>query len=718
MAQRLTLAARRRLPMVRQTEAAECGLACLAMIASYHGHRIDLNTLRRRHPVSLKGVTLRGLMQVASQLDLAGRPLRFDLEHLAQLRLPAVVHWDMNHFVVLKAASMRGVVVHDPGFGIRSMSLGEASKHLTGIALELSPTAGFIPKDEAARLPFSIFWSELAGSTPALLQILALSLILELFIICSPFYLQLTVDDVIARGDVDLLPVLALGFGILTAIKVAAGAIRSLVILAMQNLLHFQIGARLFHHLVRLPLAFFEKRHIGDILSRFSSIEPIRNLMAEGMIAATVDGMMALATLVMICIYSLQLAVVVLIAFVAYAAVRLGLYRMFRLRSEAAIETKALENSMFVETVRAVQSLKLFNRETEREGQWLNRYADTVSANVRLGRARVAFTTLNEAIFGIENIVTVYLAARLALASDLTVGMVFAFMSYKQQFTDKAALLVEKAIEFRILDLHLQRLADIALSPPEPGHDRSLGYARPIRGRIELRNLFFRYAETEPFVLEDISFTVEPGSFVTIMGPSGGGKTTLVKIMLGLLQPDSGEVLIDGVPLATVGARAYREQIAAVMQDDQLLSGSIADNISFFDSSFDEQWMLHCARLAAVHDEIMLMPMTYNSLVGDMGSSLSGGQKQRVLLARALYRRPKILFLDEGTAHLDVANERHIHQSLKQLEMTRISVAHRPDISAGADRILWIGKPGTPEHGVWMTPSPKSTAEVADLTSS
>jgi ATP-binding cassette subfamily B protein RaxB len=715
MAQLLTLAARRSLPMIRQTEAAECGLACLAMIAGYHGHRIDLDTLRRRHPVSLKGVTLRGLMLVASQLDLAGRPLRFELEHLSQLQLPAIVHWDMNHFVVLSTASARGVVVHDPSFGIRSISLGEASKHLTGVALELSPTAGFVPKNEAARLPFAIFWSELGGTTPALLQILALSLILELFVICSPFYLQLTVDDVIARGDVDLLPVLALGFGLLTAIKVGAGAIRSLVILAMQNMLHFQIGARLFHHLVRLPLAFFEKRHIGDILSRFTSIEPIRNLMAEGMIAATVDGLMAIATLTMICVYSTELAGVVLVAFLGYAAVRLGLYRMFRLRSEAAIETKALENSMFVETVRAVQSLKLFNRETEREGQWLNRYADTVSANVRLGRAKVTFTTLNEAIFGIENIITIYLAARLALANDLTVGMVFAFMSYKQHFTDKAVLLVEKALEFRILDLHLQRLADIALSPPEPGHDRSLGYARPIRGQIELRNLFFRYAETEPFVLEDISFTVQPGSFVTVMGPSGGGKTTLVKIMLGLLQPTGGEVLIDGVPLATVGARAYREQIAAVMQDDQLLSGSIADNICFFDPGFNEQWMIQCAQLAAVHDEIMRMPMTYNSLVGDMGSSLSGGQKQRVLLARALYRRPRILFLDEGTAHLDVTNERHIHRSLQQLDMTRISVAHRPDIAAGADRILWIGKPGTVEHGVWRTPFAAGTeAVVAD----
>jgi len=716
MTPRHMLAGGRRLPVIRQTEAAECGLACLAMIASYHGHRIDLNTLRRRHPVSLKGVTLRGLMQVASQLDLAGRPLRFELEHLAQLRLPAIVHWDMNHFVVLRAVSKRGVVIHDPGSGERSMSLGEASKHLTGIALELSPTTGFTPQRETVRLPFSMFWSELRGSTRALLQILALSLVLELFIVCSPLYLQLTVDEVIARGDVDLLLVLALGFGLLTAIKVAAGAIRSLVILAMQNLLHFQIGARLFHHLLRLPLAYFEKRHIGDVLSRFTSIEPLRNLMAEGMIAAAVDGVMALATLTMICLYSLQLAGVVFVALIAYACLRLGLYRMFRQRNEAAIETKALENSMFVETVRAVQSLKLFNREIEREGQWLNRYADTVSANIRLGRARIAFTTLNESIFGLEHIVTIYLATKLALSNELTVGMIFAFMSYKQQFTEKAVLLVEKALDFRILDLHLERLGDIALSTPERGHDQGLGYARPIRGRIELRHLCFRYAETEPFVLEDINFTVEAGSFVTIMGPSGGGKTTLVKIMLGLLEPTSGEVLIDGISLAAIGPRQYREQIAAVMQEDQLLAGSIADNICFFDPGFDERWMIRCAQLAAIHDEIMQMPMTYNSLVGDMGSSLSGGQKQRVLLARALYRRPRVLFLDEGTAHLDVDNEKLIHHSLRGLDMTRVSVAHRPDMSVGTDRVLWIGKAGCPEHGVWMPArsNPRTPAATLD----
>jgi ATP-binding cassette, subfamily B, bacterial CvaB/MchF/RaxB len=693
----LNIGSRHRLPTIQQTEAAECGLACLAMISSYHGHRIDLNTLRRRHPVSLKGVTLRALIQVASQMHLACRPLRFELGQLTQLHLPAIVHWDMNHFVVLKSVTRKGIVVHDPASGEKFFPIAEASKHLTGIALELSPSEGFLPKDERARLPFLAFWSQLRGSTHALVQILILSAILEAFVIVSPFYLQLTVDEVIAKGDADLLTVLALGFGLLTAIRVASSAIRSLILLIVQNVLHYQIGARLFHHLVRLPIAYFEKRHIGDILSRFTSIEPIRSALAEGMIAATIDGVMAVATLVMIFVYSTQLALVVLTAFAFYTILRLGLYRLLRDRSLAVIEAKAYENSTFIETLRAIQSLKIFNRESDRETQWLNRYADVVSANVRLGRTKIAFATINDALFGLESVIAIYLAARLALSNSLTIGMIFAFMSYKQHFTDKAVQLVEKTLDFRILELHLERLADIALSPLDRGHDQLLTYTRQIQGRIELRNVSFRYAESEPFVLDDVSLVIEPGEFVTIMGPSGGGKTTLIKVMLGLLEPTEGEVLIDGTPLSTIGPRAYREYIGAVMQDDQLLSGSIADNICFFDPSFDQERMIQCANLAGIHEEIMAMPMTYNSLIGDMGSSLSGGQKQRVMLARALYRRPRILFLDEGTAHLDVAAEKHINESLKRLQMTRISVAHRPEISSGADRILGIAKTLVPD---------------------
>ncbi len=553
MAGLLNFAGRAHLPVIRQTEAAECGLACLAMVSSYYGHRIDLNTLRRRHPVSLKGVTLQGLMQVASEMRFACRPLRFELGHLRQLRLPNIVHWDMNHFVVLKAITRRGIGVHDPASGERSFPTAEASKHLTGVALELSPSEGFLSKDERARLPFSTFWAELSDSKHAFAQILCLSLILEVFVVASPFYLQLTVDEVIARGDVDFLVVLAVGFGILTTIKVSSTAIRSLVILIVQNALHFNIGARLFHHLVRLPIAYFEKRHIGDIVSRFTSIEPIRSTLAEGMIAAAIDGVMAIATLAMIFVYSVKLAVIVLVAFASYALVRLGLYRMFRERSLAVIDAKAQENSTFIETLRAIQSLKLFNRESDRETTWLNRYADVVNANVRLGRTKVAFTTINDSVFGLENIVTIYIAATLALSNSMTIGMIFAFVSYKQQFTDKAVQLIEKALDLRIIELHLERLADIALHPLERGQDQILSYTRPIRGGIDLRNVSYRYADTEPLVLEDISVVIEPGEFITIMGPSSGGKTTLVKIMVGLLEPTQGEVLIDGVPLPAIG---------------------------------------------------------------------------------------------------------------------------------------------------------------------
>jgi ATP-binding cassette, subfamily B, bacterial CvaB/MchF/RaxB len=308
----LSFSSRHRLPLIQQTEAAECGLACLAMIASYYGHRIDLNTLRRRYPVSLKGVTLRALIQVASQMQLASRPIRFDLQDLRLIRLPAILHWDMNHFVVLKSVARKGIILHDPASGEKLLPIRQASKHITGVALELSPADDFVRIDERTRLPFSVFWAQLRGSGHALVQIFVLSVVLQLLVLAGPFYMQLTVDEVIARSDVDLLVVLALGFALLALIKVTATTIRSLILLLVQNVLHFELGARLFRHLIRLPISYFEKRHIGDILSRFTSLQPIRSLLAEGLIAAILDGLMAVLTLLMIFVYSIQLALVVL----------------------------------------------------------------------------------------------------------------------------------------------------------------------------------------------------------------------------------------------------------------------------------------------------------------------------------------------------------------------------------------------------------------------
>ncbi|HET6609678.1 MAG TPA: peptidase domain-containing ABC transporter [Rhodopila sp.] len=683
---------RSRLPIILQTEAAECGLACLAMIASFHGHRIDLNTLRRRHPISLKGVTLRGLIHVARQMNLASRPLRYELHDIRMLSLPAIVHWDLNHFVVLKSVNSRGITVHDPAIGVKTYKLAEASKHLTGVALELSPTEAFVPgTEERSRLPFRAFWMHMVGLGGPLVQIFALSVILELLVIAAPYYLRLTIDEVISRGDTSLMTTLALGFGLLAAINVGTFALRSHIALVVQNAVHFHMGVRLFHHLLRLPLGFFQKRHIGDVLSRFQSIEPIRTVLADGLVLAAIDGIMTVATFSMIVLISGRLALVVVVALLLYLVVRIATYRHFRDLNEAYIRAAAQENTNFIESARAIQSIKLFNREDDRESLWFNLHADTVNAGIRKGRALIHFNTVNKFIFGAENILTIYLAANLALANEMSIGTIFAFIAYKMSFTDKAVQLVEKALDFRLLDLHLERIADIALTPAEAGQDEPIMPAGPIRGEVELRNVSYRYAETEAYVLENVSLKIRAGAFVTVMGPSGGGKTTMLKIMLGLIEPTSGEVLIDGIPLRSFGVRAYREQVAAVMQEDQLLSGSIAENISFYDPQFDHDRMVACARTAGVADEIMAMPMGYNSLIGDMGSSLSGGQKQRVLLARALYRRPRILFLDEGTAHLDVAKEIEINERLRDLDITRISVAHRPEMMSGADAIVQIG---------------------------
>ena len=696
-----------RVPVILQTEATECGLACLAMIAGYHGHRIDLGALRRQHPVSLKGVTLKGLIKVAKDLHFSCRALRLDLEHLCQLQLPAIVHWDMDHFVVLRTVTRSHLVLHDPAYGVKRISISEAGKHLTGIALELFPVEGFSKIDARDRLKFSTLWPHMRGTLPALFQVFVLSLVLELLVLASPFYLQLAIDEVVARGDADLLSVLACGFGLVAGLVVTATAIRSLILLILQNALHLQMGARLFRHLIRLPISYFEKRHIGDVLSRFISIDPIQNVLAEGVVVGLIDGIMAAVTLTMMFVYSKQLAAVVLVTFCLYVLLRLALYRMLRNRALDEIRATAKSESNLIETLRAIQSIKIFNRESVRESQWLNRYADVVSANVRLGRARVTFRTLNDLLFGFENVVVVYLAARLALDNVLTIGMIFAFMAYKLQFVDKSVQLVEKGIDLRLLELHLERLSDIALTPIEAGQEKALTYVRPIRGKVELKDVSFRYASTEPFVFEKLNLTVEAGESVTIVGPSGRGKTTLVKIMLGLLEPTSGEVLIDGIPLSGMGIKAYREQISAVMQEDELLSGTIADNICFFDSGFDQQKMFQCAQLAGIHDDLMAMPMTYNSLVGDMGSCLSSGQKQRVLLARALYRQPKILFVDEGTAHVDVEMESHIYENLGSLDLTLICIAHRPGVLAYSDKVFsldrgnvsMISGPTTPNSG-------------------
>jgi ATP-binding cassette subfamily B protein RaxB len=686
----------RRTPIILQTEVAECGLACLAMVAGRHGHRVDLPTLRSRHVVSLKGSTLTDLMRVAGAMDLAPRPLRLDMQHLRELQLPCVLHWDFNHFVVLVRVRADGVVLHDPALGRRDLPLAEFSKHFTGVALELRPTPAFAPRVERHRVPLGSWLGGTPGLARSLAQVLALALALQVFAVVAPFHMQWIVDHALVARDRDLVAVLGIGFMLLALVNTGVTALRAWLLVVLGTTLNLQLATRLFRHLIRLPMAWFDKRHVGDVLSKFSALDTIQRTLTAGFLEALIDGVMTLVTLAMMLLYSPRLTAVALVAAGLYAGLRFGLYRPLRLATEEQIVLGARQHSHFLESVRGMQCLKLFAKEEQRAAAWQNLAVDEYNAGIRVKRLGLLYQALNGLLFGLENAVTLWIGGLLVLdtaqSGGFSAGMLLAFVAYKAQFVQRIAALIENGLQLRMLGLHAERVGDIVTSAPEAADDGcGAASAEPLAGSLTLRGVAFRYGAADPLVLQGLDLTVEAGESIAIVGPSGCGKTTLMKLMLGLLEPTAGSIEVGGHALSQIGLRRYRESVASVMQDDQLFAGSIADNIAFLEAQADGAWIEACARMASVHDDIAAMPMQYSTLVGDMGTVLSGGQKQRILLARALYRRPRMLFLDEATSHLDVARERAVNEAVRKLALTRIIVAHRPETIASADRVVVLG---------------------------
>jgi len=676
----------KRLPMFLQTEAAECGLAAIGMVACFHGHRVDLAALRRRFTVSLKGSTLAFLMQVAGRLNLAPRALRLELDELIQLRAPCILHWDLNHFVVLKAVDARGAIVHDPAFGVRRLTHAQLSKHFTGIALELTPTAEFKALDDRRRIRLRDLLGPVTGLHRSLAQVFVMALALQAIAIVTPFYMQWAVDGAVVSADRDLLTVLGLGFLLLTIVQVILTAARSWVVLYLSTTLNLQWLANVFSHLLGLPVSYFEKRHLGDVVSRFGAVTTIQRTLTSSFVEALIDGVMAIATLAMMFVYSAMLSAVAIVAVLSYGVLRWVFYDPLKRATEEQIVHTAKQQSHFLETVRGVQSIKLFGRQEERRSRWLNLVVDAVNQDLVTQKLGLGFRSANGLVFGVERISIVWLGALLVLDSAFSIGMLFAFMSYKDQFSARVAGLIDKMIDLRMLNLQGERLADIVLTPPEQAAQDAA--AQAMDASLEVRELSFRYSDMEPFVLLNCSFSVAPGESVAVVGASGGGKTTLVKLMLGLLAPTDGKIFAGGLDIQKLGIDRYRKLVGTVMQDDQLFAGSIADNICFFDPSPDQSAVEHFARMAAVHDDIAAMPMGYNTLIGDMGAALSGGQKQRILLARALYKRPRLLFLDEATSALDVPKEKAVNDAIRSLKLTRIIIAHRPETIASAERVI------------------------------
>jgi ATP-binding cassette, subfamily B, bacterial CvaB/MchF/RaxB len=680
-----------KLPTILQTEAAECGLACLAMVLGYHGHSIDLASLRNKLAVSLKGMNLAQLIEAATVFQLSGRPLRLELNELKELQTPCVLHWDMNHFVVLKSVRGNTLTIHDPAQGVRKLNIKDASRHFTGVALELATMPDFEAKKEKQTIKLGELFGRVMGLAQQLGMIFIISVAIELCGLISPLYVQFTVDHALLSGDKDLITLLAMAFLLLGLIQIGVQTLRSWIVLTMSTNISIQWSVNVFAHLIRLPQAYFEKRHLGDIVSRFGSIASIQHTLTTSFIEAVLDGIMACITLAMMLTYSPQLTMLSIAVLVLYGVLRITAYGPLRRATEEQIVLGAKQQSVFLESARGIQAIKLFGREGQRQVMWHNRLIETTNRVLKTEQFMIGYKLAFGLLMALETVASMWIGSQLVLANVFSVGMLFAFLAYKSVFAARVGSLVNKAFELKMLGLQAERLADIVLTKRETT-EQSKPIDKLTDNAVEIKNLSFRYSDVDPYVIKNLTVRIAGGQSTAIIGPSGCGKTTLAKLVLGLLKPEDGEVCVQGTAIEKLGLGNYRQRVNAVMQDDQLFAGSLAENISFFDEKIDQDKVERVAKLAFVHEEILKMAMGYNTLVGDMGTALSGGQKQRVLLARALYRDPEILVLDEATSHLDIELEKAVNNAIKTLPCTRIVIAHRPETIASCDHVVDLSK--------------------------
>ncbi|WGE32276.1 peptidase domain-containing ABC transporter [Actinobacillus genomosp. 2] len=680
----------RKVPITLQTETAECGLACLSMILGYYNRsNTHLFNLRRQYGVSSRGVNLQNLIDISRHLGFITRPLSLELEEVNQLRLPCILHWDFNHFVVLTKVTDKSFIIHDPAFGRKKLSKEQFSNHFTGIALEIWTEVKFDRQKNTNEISFYETLKHIVGIKGALIKIFSLSALIELIGLLMPIGTQLVMDHVIQAKDQSLLLVICIGLCLFTFFSSAVSMFRAWISLKMSYLINFQWTSSFFSHLLKLPLVFFEKRQVGDIHSRFDSLSIIQKTLTSSIVATIIDSIMAICLVVMMILYGGWLFGVVLGFSVVYLTLRMITYWTYRQISEEKIIKAAKSHSHFMETLYGITTLKSLDLLQKREEQWMSLNADSFNTGIRITKLDMLFGGIHTFISTLEQISILWIGANLVIENIMTLGMFVAFNAYRGSFSARIANLINIFFSLKILSLHRERVADIALNEVEEESKKPFDITAN-DASISVKDLCFQYDQFSQPILTDIQLDIKSGESVAISAASGFGKTTLLKLMTGLLKPSSGTIYFNNVDIYQFGLSNYRKQIACVLQDDKFFSGSILDNIVSFEENYDREFAIECAKLANIHQEIMAMPMNYETLLGKFGQNLSGGQKQRLFIARALYKRPKILFMDEATSHLDEENEKVINQAISNLNITRVIIAHRKSTLESTNRIIYL----------------------------
>lgn len=688
----LSLFGSRRVPFIAASELNECGLACLASISEYFRGELGLAEIRQLASHSGRGETLLDLRNLAERMGLSTRGVRLGLGALSSLPKPAILHWDMNHFVVLERVTRSGIVIMDPTAGRTAIAWKDVNKSFTGVALETKTSADW---KKRSGQPRKVSVLGLIGPVsqwrPDILSIIALSLLLELLVLIVPMQMRMSIDNALQGMDGRLVWVLGIGFAIVVLIQSAVSVVRAWTIAVFTRRVGYELKDRFVRALHRKSARFFLKHHSGDILSRSRSVDMIQTLLTAQLLQALLDALMSVAIVVV------MFAAVPLLALIAVSFGGLNMAVTGSLRhasievARRSLRVAAKTDSFFLENARAGRAIKLFGKENVRTSVWRNKFVELTNLSLADSKLMMFSGQAAQLTSGLANVVLISTGTYLVLGGSITLGTMLMIFVFQTFFVERLNSCVNYMMELRRVQTHAERIDEIVSDEQGVGKDdehRRFVVPADEGVRIEVKDVWFRYGNDSPWILKGASLTIEAGESVAITGASGSGKTTLMNIMLGLLEPSMGEVLINGRNLRTISSIDYAKVIGVVMQDDIMFQGTVADNISFFDAPMDMARVVKAAEKANIATEVRAMPMQYYSLLAEAAQDISGGQKQRLFIARAIYHEPKVLFLDEATSHLDSLSEGMVSQAVKAMDMTRVLIAHRRETIATADRVL------------------------------
>jgi ATP-binding cassette, subfamily B, bacterial len=695
---------RHRVPVRLQLSALECGAACLAMILSYFDRPTQVAECRNLMGIGRDGATAETIAKAARTFGL--RMKAYAVEDLADFRyvpLPAIAHWNFEHFVVIERWSPQQIEIIDPGSGRRRLNPIQFEAAFTGVVLTFEPGVHFDRQSTREQFSWYTYFSSYFFQTPGiLLQILGASFLLQILGLALPILTQVLVDRILPDRNLDVMPILGIGMAILVLAQVVAHYLRATLLIFLQARLDSQLMLSFFEHLLTLPFRFFEQRTTGDLLMRLSSNTTIRETLTSQTLSVLLDGAFVLGYLLLLLTQANWLGLTVLgIGILQVAILLVTTARMHDLMQQD-LWAQAESQSYLVEALKGIETIKASGAEDRTLDRWSNLFFKQLNVSLKRNHLTAILDTTMLSVRIFSPLLLLWLGTLFVLNDTMTLGSMLAFNAISIAVLTPLSALVSNCQRLQLVGAHLERLTDVLEADPE--QNVCLVQAAPkLTGRIELQQLNFRYDPNAPWVLQDISLKIAPGQKIALVGRSGSGKSTLAKLLLGLYLPTEGEIRYDELPLQTLNWRTLRSQFGVVLQEAAIFSGSIRQNITLNHPQLSLERVIQAAKLANIHDDIIRLPMGYETRIAEGGSGLSGGQLQRLAIARAVVHQPAILVLDEATSHLDVQTEHQVQQNLNNLSCTRIAIAHRLSTVQNADCILVLDAGRIVERGTHAT---------------